>query len=53
MAAAADRNILLKQIRRKGRVVGYYSICSKKSKFERTSEYLLTCWKCLIVNADS
>ena len=28
-------------------------ICGKKIKLARTSEYLLSCWKCMIVNVDS
>jgi hypothetical protein len=53
MAAAANSSILLRIKRKKQKqaVVGRCcSICGKKLKFTGTSEYLLICWKCLIVS---
>jgi hypothetical protein len=54
MAVAADRKILLKQIKIRRHVVGYCSICGKRLKFSssRISEYPLSCWKCMVLNAD-
>ena len=57
MAAAADSKILLKTITKKNQqptLSCCCSICGKKLRFlSKTSEYPLTCWKCMIVNEES
>jgi hypothetical protein len=55
-AAANSKILLLKKNNEKQRhiVVGCYcSICGKKLKFARTTENPLSCWQCMIINADS
>jgi exosome complex RNA-binding protein Csl4 len=52
--AAADSKLLLKTKKQLGIVGGRCSICGKKLKsFDRMSENPMTCWQCMIVNADS
>jgi hypothetical protein len=57
MATAADKKILLNnRNREKQRSVFYCcSVCGKKLKFssQGRSEYSLSCWQCMVVNADS
>jgi ribosomal protein L37AE/L43A len=50
MMSAVNRKILSKK---KQRHMGHCSMCGKKLKFARTSENPLSCWQCMIVNADS
>jgi hypothetical protein len=57
MAAATDSKILLR-IKKQQLDVGrgfYCSICGKKLKkfIRRTTENPLSCWQCMILNADS
>ena len=52
-AAAANNNILLSTKKQLPTLLHCCSICGKKLKFARRSEYLLTCWNCRIVNANS
>jgi ribosomal protein L37AE/L43A len=52
MAATTDSKIVFatkKQLGTRHRC----SICGKKLTFDRTSENLLACWKCMIVDVDS
>jgi ribosomal protein L37AE/L43A len=55
MAAAANSEILLKKKNNNEKQPhkDRCSICGKKLKFARTTENLLSCWQCMIVNADS
>ncbi|MDQ3853190.1 MAG: hypothetical protein M3299_10190 [Thermoproteota archaeon] len=52
MMATANSKILLKKNKEQRHIVRC-SICGKKLKLAGTSENPLSCWQCLIVNADS
>ncbi|MGH9927402.1 MAG: hypothetical protein ACRD5B_18700 [Nitrososphaeraceae archaeon] len=53
VAAAKNNKILLKKNKEKQQDTDRCSICGKKLRFARTSENPLSCWQCMIINADS